>query len=108
MSGEQGIGSVEVADLPEIEVDSKPELLVLVAENDIPIGWAIVLPEGDFWLIRVRPVLDPRVESGDADDLLGLRHQLRRGATQAGRASVRRCQRLSFMPSWLATKPSPR
>ncbi|GAB3846667.1 hypothetical protein GCM10029963_26830 [Micromonospora andamanensis] len=52
MSAEQGIGSVEVADLPEIEVDSKPELLVLVAENDIPIGWAVVLPEGDFWLIR--------------------------------------------------------
>ncbi|MFI7553862.1 hypothetical protein ACIBQ2_29480 [Micromonospora sediminimaris] len=52
MSAEQWIGSVEVADLPEIEVDSKPELLVLVAENDIPIGWAVVLPEGDFWLIR--------------------------------------------------------
>ncbi|NGM11662.1 hypothetical protein [Verrucosispora sioxanthis] len=52
MSGEQGMGSVEMADLPEIEVDSKPDLLVLVAENDVPIGWAIVLPEGDFWLIR--------------------------------------------------------
>ncbi|TCB90760.1 hypothetical protein E0H26_26585 [Micromonospora zingiberis] len=52
MSGEQGLWSVEVADLPEIEVDSQPELLVLVTEEDGPIGWAIVFPEGDFWLIR--------------------------------------------------------
>ncbi|WBB89332.1 hypothetical protein [Verrucosispora sp. WMMC514] len=46
------MGSVEMADLPEIEVESKPELLVLVAENDVPVGWVIVLPEGGFWLIR--------------------------------------------------------
>ncbi|MEG3637373.1 hypothetical protein [Micromonospora palythoicola] len=52
MSGKQGMSSVEMADLPEIDVDNKPELLVLVAENHVPIGWAIVLPEGDFWLLR--------------------------------------------------------
>ncbi|MDG4792305.1 hypothetical protein [Micromonospora sp. WMMD1082] len=52
MSGEHGLWSVEVTDLPEIEVDSKPELLVLVTEDDGPIGWAIVFPEGDFWLVR--------------------------------------------------------
>ena len=52
MSREQGLWSVEVEDLPVIEVDSKPELLVLVREDDVPIGWAIVLPGGDFWLIR--------------------------------------------------------
>ncbi|MEV6815910.1 hypothetical protein [Micromonospora sp. NPDC051296] len=43
---------MKVADLPEIEVESKAELLVLVSEDDGPIGWAIVLPEGDFWLVR--------------------------------------------------------
>ncbi|WP_431884056.1 hypothetical protein [Micromonospora gifhornensis] len=52
MSGEQGLWSVEVADLPEIEVTSQPALLVLATEDDGPIGWAIVFPEGDFWLIR--------------------------------------------------------
>ncbi len=52
MSGEQGLWSVEVEDLPEIEVDSTAELLVLVTEDKGPIGWAVVLPEGDFWLIR--------------------------------------------------------
>ncbi len=52
MSEEQELWPVEVEDLPESEVDRKPELLVLVAEDGDPIGWAIVLPEGDFWLIR--------------------------------------------------------
>ena len=52
MSEEQEVWSVGVEDLPEIEVDRKPELLVLVTEDGDPIGWAIVLPEGDFWLIR--------------------------------------------------------
>ncbi|MEU6023182.1 hypothetical protein [Micromonospora sp. NPDC047134] len=43
---------MEVTDLPEIEVVSQPVLLVLATEDDGPIGWAVVLPEGDFWLIR--------------------------------------------------------
>ncbi|MFG2059881.1 hypothetical protein ACGFIK_00495 [Micromonospora sp. NPDC048871] len=41
-----------MADLPEIEVVSQPILLVLATEDDGPVGWAVVLPEGDFWLIR--------------------------------------------------------
>ncbi|MBX7268287.1 hypothetical protein KIF24_21180 [Micromonospora sp. Llam7] len=42
-----------VEDLPEIDVDSRPELLVLVGEGGGgPAGWAMVLPGGDFWMIR--------------------------------------------------------
>ncbi|MGC5030779.1 hypothetical protein [Micromonospora sp. DT229] len=52
MSGERRLKSLEVADLPEIEVVSQPVLLVLATEEDGPIGWAVVLPDGDFWLIR--------------------------------------------------------
>ncbi|MBQ1026711.1 hypothetical protein [Micromonospora sp. C95] len=52
-SGEQGWLSATVEDLPEIDVDSRPELLVLVAEDSgAPAGWVIVLPGGDFWMIR--------------------------------------------------------
>ncbi|TCC00376.1 hypothetical protein E0H26_01375 [Micromonospora zingiberis] len=51
MSQEQGLWSVELADLPAVEVDDKPEVVVLVREGE-PIGWAFVFPDGDFWLIR--------------------------------------------------------
>ncbi|WP_146603613.1 hypothetical protein [Micromonospora endophytica] len=44
--------SVDVAALPEIEVDRQPELLVLATEDDGPIGWVVLFPEGNFWLVR--------------------------------------------------------
>ncbi|GGM35044.1 hypothetical protein GCM10011608_19550 [Micromonospora sonchi] len=52
MSGEEEWRPVEVSELPEIAVDRQPDLLVLATEDDGPIGWAIVLPDGHFWLIR--------------------------------------------------------
>jgi hypothetical protein len=51
VSQEQGLWSAEVADLPEVEVDAKPEIVVLTRDDE-PIGWAFVFPDGDFWLIR--------------------------------------------------------
>ncbi|KXK62112.1 hypothetical protein AWW66_10220 [Micromonospora rosaria] len=41
----------ELSDLPVVEVDEVPELLVLDGD-DGPIGWAVVLPDGDAWIIR--------------------------------------------------------
>jgi hypothetical protein len=51
VSREQGLWSAEVADLPEMPVDTTPEIVVLMRDDE-PIGWAFVFPDGDFWLIR--------------------------------------------------------
>ncbi|GGM10763.1 hypothetical protein [Micromonospora yangpuensis] len=61
MSAEPGVtdGAAErvravLAELPPVEVASVPEVLVLDGDEG-PIGWAVVLPEGDIWIIRDSP-----------------------------------------------------